>query len=195
MTSSTLAISTSRSTGLLTGFGLALIVLALGGCSGQLPFLKSPNKSPEIPVCDPEVSECLPINIPDENTLRPRARPGSGHAGPGLISGARPEELDTTTKAEVDAATTITADAAERKLGTTIASLGDVSVPGFWMQTPLVAAEINGRVTWADNDNSVNLTLKPKEGANAGGSQISLAALRALGIPLTALPELIVFAH
>jgi hypothetical protein len=73
---------------------------------------------------------------------------------------------------------------------TTIASLGDVTRPGLWMRTPLVTAPARGRVRDPGTGAAVVLDLIPLDAAPGAGSRMSLAAYRALGLPLTALPEL-----
>jgi hypothetical protein len=97
--------------------------------------------------------------------------------------------LDTTTPEE-RAAAVAPASADGRLLGTTLASLGDPAAPGFWMATPLVTAVTQGQVRHAPSGASVRLELRPSGGAPGSGSQLSLAAFRALELPLTALPEL-----
>ncbi|MBP1804556.1 D-galactarate dehydratase [Rubellimicrobium aerolatum] len=76
-------------------------------------------------------------------------------------------------------------------LGTTVASLGSPTNPGLWLETALVDAPTPGRVEY--NGQSVSLELRPSGGEPGSGSQISLEAMRALGAPLTGLPELTVF--
>ena len=71
--------------------------------------------------------------------------------------------------------------------GTTVAGLGDPGIPGLWLETSLVSQAGAGRVR-AANGSSVVLTLKPLQGA--GGSNLSIEAMRALGVPLTELVEL-----
>lgn len=170
-------------------------------CGTQLPF-RITSKPVEItPVCDPDDTVCLMVKTADETTMRPKPRsPGEVYddtaavmTGELLPGAERPEDLDTSTAAEVAAATAAPAANSESKLGKTIVSLGDVTLPGFWLETPLVSTVANGRVIWAENGNSVTLELRPRDGEKSSGSQISLAAMRALGVPLTALPELIVF--
>jgi hypothetical protein len=73
---------------------------------------------------------------------------------------------------------------------TTVASLGDVREPGLWMRTPLVSAPKRGTVRDPASGRSVALDLIPIEGEPGAGSRMSLAAYQALGLPLTALPEL-----
>ena len=102
------------------------------------------------------------------------------------------EEFDTTTAADRAAAVVVQASAAELRLGTTIASLGPPTEPGIWLKTPLVQAVRAGRVVYQGK--SVNVELRPSGGGPGSGSQISLAAMRLIGAPLTGLPEIEVFA-
>ena len=87
---------------------------------------------------------------------------------------------------EADAAPS--ADIAAGALGTTLASLGDATVQGLWLETPLVTAPGPGRVTSADGA-SVEVQLIPSGGLEGAGSRLSLAAMQALGLPLTAIAE------
>ncbi|MEM9757145.1 MAG: hypothetical protein AAF914_14175 [Pseudomonadota bacterium] len=103
---------------------------------------------------------------PDAETPRPTARPGD----------------DVTAASATNAVD-------GRALGTTLATLGDAGVPGLWLQTPLVSVEAPGRVT-AEDGSSAAVTLIPSGGADGSGSRISLAAMQALGLPLTAVAEL-----
>ena len=102
----------------------------------------------------------------------------------------RPEALDSATKAERAAATAPTGEGT--RIGTTVASLGDPTEAGFWLRTPLVSAPAKGRVTVGGA--SVAVDLIPLDGAPGAGSQISLSAMRMLGLTLTDLPELTVYA-
>lgn len=77
------------------------------------------------------------------------------------------------------------------RLGTTVASLGPPTEAGLWLETALVTAPTTGRVEY--NGQSVTVQLRPSGGEPGSGSQISLEAMRALGAPLTGLPELTVF--
>lgn len=77
-------------------------------------------------------------------------------------------------------------------LGTTVANLGDPARPGMWLETPLVSVETQGTIT--ANGQSLQVTLYPSGGLPGSGSRISLAAMQALGLPLTSLPELSVAA-
>ncbi|OED48844.1 hypothetical protein [Leisingera sp. S232] len=75
-----------------------------------------------------------------------------------------------------------------RGSATTVASLGDPSLPGLWMETPLVAAEQQALIR-SNRSTQVVVTLKPIPGAESGGSRLSIGAMRALGLPLTELAE------
>jgi len=76
-------------------------------------------------------------------------------------------------------------------LGTTVATLGDPTRPGMWLETPLVSAERPG-VLAAENGNSAEVILMPSGGAAGSGSRISIMAMQALGVGLTDLPMLTV---
>nr|WP_323779750.1 hypothetical protein [Amylibacter sp.] len=81
----------------------------------------------------------------------------------------------------------------EQDKGTTIASLGLLERDGFWLRTPLVSSEAKGRVVVEKSGASVNVMLVPS-GAEAGsGSQLSIAAMQVLAIPITDLVEVRVF--
>lgn len=81
----------------------------------------------------------------------------------------------------------------EQDKGTTIASLGLLEREGFWLRTPLVTSEAKGRVVVEKSGASVNVMLLPS-GAEAGsGSQLSIAAMQVLAIPITDLVEVRVF--
>lgn len=95
--------------------------------------------------------------------------------------------LDTTTPAEKAAAAAPATGGG--KLGSTVASLGDATEGGFWIKTPLAKAAAKGRVVNPANGKSANVDLQPLAGGGAG-SQLSLAAMQALGVSLTDLPEI-----
>ncbi|WP_134678841.1 hypothetical protein [Paracoccus ravus] len=109
----------------------------------------------------------------------------------GVAAGQSAEELDTTTAGQK--AQAAAPSAGGQKLGTTIASLGDPSQPGFWIKTPLVGAESQGRIVNPANGKSANVRLIPLGGPASGGSQVSLPALQMLGVSLTDLPALEVY--
>ena len=97
------------------------------------------------------------------------------------------EQFDTTTEAQRVAAAT---GAGGKFLGTTVASLGDPSRAGFWIETPLVTTRGTGRLVYPATGRSAEVELIPAAG---GGSRVSLAALRLLEAPLTELPVLEVY--
>ena len=102
------------------------------------------------------------------------------------------DQFDTTSAEYRAAAVEAPAPAGERNLGRTIAALGSPTDPGIWLKTPMVSTLVMGRVEYQGK--SVNLELRPSGGAAGSGSQLSLAAMRLLGAPLTELPEIQVFA-
>ncbi len=75
----------------------------------------------------------------------------------------------------------------------TIAGLGDPSKPGRWLETPLVAVEINGRVVVPKTGAQAYVTLVPVPGPEGSGSRLSLEAMRALLLPVDDLVELDVY--
>ena len=129
---------------------------------------------------------------PGADTIHPVARPGNGAIAP--PENARTvEDFDTTSDVERAAAVVADTSGGSQAMGQTVASLGDASKPGFWLETPLVSAPTKGRVEYPATGKSVNVDLIPIEGAATSGSRISLAAIRLLGAPLTGLPELVVY--
>jgi hypothetical protein len=104
------------------------------------------------------------------------------------------DEFDTTSAEDRAAAGDAPAPAGEAKLGLTVASLGDPASPGFWLETPLVTKVQQGRVVLPGTGTVVQVELRPIGGPATGGSRISLAAMRLLGVALTDLPELEVYA-
>ncbi|MDO5632213.1 MAG: hypothetical protein Q4G22_10285 [Paracoccus sp. (in: a-proteobacteria)] len=102
-------------------------------------------------------------------------------------------QLNTTTAAQRAAAAERPAASGETRLGTTVASLGDATQPGFWIKTPLVKTQAVGRIVNPANGKSAKVDLIPLNGPASGGSQVSLPALQLLGISLTDLPVIEVF--
>ncbi len=78
---------------------------------------------------------------------------------------------------------------------TTIASLGDPSTPGRWLETPLVETEFTGRVVVPRTGAQAYITLVPAPGPRSGGSRLSLDAMRALLLPFDELVELEVYSN
>ena len=100
------------------------------------------------------------------------------------------EALDTTTAEQRKEAAAPAAPAAVAKsLGTTVASLGSPTEPGFWLKTPLVKSETKGRVTNKANGKSSAVTLISIDGPATGGSRLSLPAMRVIGASVTDLTE------
>lgn len=128
---------------------------------------------------------CVQIFAP---VADPAAESAEGAPPPGATT---VEDFDTTTAAERAAA--VSGSRGGREIGHTIASLGNPAMPGFWLKTPLVSVPTRGRILYRATGKSVAVDLIPT-GAATGSSRISLAALRLLGVPLTGLPELIVYA-
>ncbi len=78
--------------------------------------------------------------------------------------------------------------------GFSVASLGDATVPGLWIETPLVDRERTATVV-APNGTTVEVTARPSGGERGSGSRLSLAAFQALGMSLTSLPTVTVIAE
>jgi hypothetical protein len=126
-----------------------------------------------------------PVLTPDTDTTRPLPRPDA-RAAPLGTSGARTAAtLDQTTPAQRAAAVAPPATGA-RVLGETLAALGSPTEQGFWLRTGLVERVQQGRVELAGG-RSVAVELRPSGQPAGAGSQLSLAAFRALEVPLTQL--------
>ncbi len=141
-----------------------------------------------------DVSENPNDGISSDIQIRPQARPTVLNVPPPASNARTAEAFDTTTKVQRDAAAEAPRDSAERALGSTVATLGTPTEPGFWLKTPLVTEEMPGRVVVPGNGASAQVTLIPIEGAQGAGSRLSLPAMRLLGLPLTSLSEVDVFA-
>ncbi|WP_297768512.1 hypothetical protein [uncultured Roseovarius sp.] len=150
-----------------TGFIIA-VGMALGGCA-QVERVFAPQAAPEAGAEPPVAETPAPV------------RPNT------------PDALDTVTPQERAAARREAATSAARDLGTTIASLGAPGEAGLWLKTPLVDVAGRGRVDYAPSGQSVAVDLIPLAAERGAGSQLSLAAFRAIEVPLTALPELRVY--
>ncbi|AXI48830.1 hypothetical protein C1J03_08535 [Sulfitobacter sp. SK012] len=96
------------------------------------------------------------------------------------------ETLDTTT-AEQRAAAAAPVAEVSKALGTTVASLGSPTEPGFWLKTPLVKTQTQGRVLNPANGKSSAVLLIPIDGPATGGSRMSLPAMRLIEASLTEL--------
>lgn len=100
------------------------------------------------------------------------------------------DELDTATEEDRIAAATTAPNVAAGSLGVTVASLGDPTAPGFWVETPLVSSETQGRVQSQASGRTVKVTLRP---SSTGGSRVSLSTLQLLDLDISGLHELVVF--
>lgn len=156
-------------------------LMAISGCSSAASFLRSSD------------SEGVDIAAqrPDGTTPRPAPRTSAVPLG---SAGMRPEQLDQTSPAERAAALAPSA-AQGQLLGQTLASLGSPADPGIWLRTGLVTQVMQGRVEVISGGGELRVELRPSGSAPGGGSQMSLAAFSALGIPLTQLVDLRVFAQ
>ncbi|WP_342344709.1 D-galactarate dehydratase [Vannielia litorea] len=128
-----------------------------------------------------------------ESEARESVAPVAAEAPPPPADARTADQFDTTTDEEKQAAAAAPV-AAERELGSTIASLGDPTDPGFWAETPLVNTAQAGRLVYPGNGNSVQVELRPSGGEPGSGTRVSLPAFQVLGAPLTGLPELLVYA-
>ena len=108
---------------------------------------------------------------------------------PAMGAGQTAAALDQTTAAE-KAAAKAPAAGGERALGKAVVALGSPAEQGFWIKSALIAAPGKGRVVTASGA-TVNVDLLP----GTGGGLLSLAAFRALGLGLTDLPEVTVYAQ
>ena len=117
------------------------------------------------------------------SSTTPPARPNPVAPPPGVTATAA--SLDTVSEAEKAEARAVAAAApAGGTLGEETVALGDPTDAGLWVKTGLVTAEVAGTVRTAGGE-AVAVTLRPLGGA--GGAQISLSALQALGLPLAGL--------
>lgn len=102
---------------------------------------------------------------------------------------SEPASVDTAQLDEVTVSPEIEGTSAFTGTASTVAGLGDPTVPGLWMETPLVKSEQKARVRSAGGA-EVTLILRPIAGEASAGSRLSIDAMRALGAPLTELVEL-----
>ncbi|WP_298431094.1 D-galactarate dehydratase [uncultured Jannaschia sp.] len=153
---------------------IPLLALILAGCA-QIPFLNR-GASTSTGSAPTEVPAPLPAGsatAPDTVVAPPRAVTASAAA------------LDTVSEEQKAAARAEAAAApAGGELGTVTVALGDPADPGLWVKSDLVSADTPGTVRTGDGD-AIAVTLRPL--GSDGGAQISLPALRALGLPLTGL--------
>lgn len=156
---------------------ISLLLLApwllLGACdTAGLPDSSRPTEPDAAPATSATIAAAT---APVQTAAIPRAAARSA------------DQMNTTTPQQrAEAAKPATSP--EVRLGSTVASLGDPTLPGFWVKTPLVKAPAKGRVHYAITGKSAKVDLLPLAGPASGGSQLSLPALQLLGVSLTDLP-------
>lgn len=135
----------------------------------------------------------MSCGVMDRLAPRPKAAETAAPLDPmqGLapVGAQTAETLDRTTEAEKAAAIAAPV-AGARELGRTSVALGSPAEQGFWLKSALVSAPGKGKVVTAAGA-SVAVDLLP----GTGGALLSLAAYRALGLALTDLPEVTVYAE
>ncbi|MCF6445274.1 D-galactarate dehydratase [Nereida sp. MMG025] len=168
-------------------YAVMIMSLGLAGCA-QLAPQTAVDSAPNVE------------DAAQSDSTRPQARPAALNTSvpkppPPPTSARTVEQFDTSTAQEraevVQAAAKPPEDTTERALGSTIATLGSPTDPGFWLATPLVSEVAEGRVTYQGK--SVVVELRPIDGPATAGSRLSLPAMRLIGAPLTGLPEVQVF--
>lgn len=127
---------------------------------------------------------------PTETDLRPKPRPDAPSQS--VIAPLTEDTATNVTDAEIAKASKPTVRPEQDK-GLTIASLGLLNEDGFWLSTPLVKTKVEGRAVVEKTGASVNLILLPNGEPAGSGSQLSIAAMQVLGVPITELVELRVF--
>jgi hypothetical protein len=156
---------------------LFLALPLISACAVPSPFSRAPQSTAVVAL------------TPDADTPRPQTRPVAGQVL-GTGTARSPDALDRTSDAQRAAA--LAAPAARGAvLGQTLAALGSPAEQGFWLRTGLVDRVRQGRVTVAGGG-SVAVELRPSGQPAGSGSQLSLAAFRALEVPLTQLVTLTV---
>jgi hypothetical protein len=152
---------------MMRSYVLVLASLALSGCALFQP-------------------EAAPVAVPAAPAVAaPPPNPGVLGA-----SGQSAAALDQSSADDIAAATAAPEASGERELGKVVVALGSPAEQGFWIKTALAAAPGKGRVVTASGA-SVNVDLIP----GTGGALLSLAAFRQLGLGLTDLPEVTVYAN
>ena len=124
---------------------------------------------------------CLDCPVPVE------AAPEAATATAGEVLPAEGEVTATSLDAPAAAPQSATA-APSGALGSAVASLGDPTKAGNWVETALVTAPTKGRVTLASGQ-SLDVDLLPGTGAPTS-ARMSIGAFKALDLKLTDLPEI-----
>lgn len=131
-------------------------------------------------------------SVADDDTAKPVMRDAVGPPlqNTGHITVAEAAKVS---DAELKQATAKPIARPERDLGKTVASLGLIDETGFWLQTPLVQSPVDGRIIYLKTGTSINLRLLPNGQTAGSGSQISIAAMKVLGISIVDLVEVQVY--
>lgn len=172
-----------------TGAVATLALVALAGCNPAALSTTATRTTAARPA-EPATAGPVDTALSTEQVAAAKAITSAPAPKPAARASAR--QLDTTT-AQQKAAAAQAPEAAETRLGTTVASLGDPTQGGFWIKTPLVKAQGIGRLVNPANGKSAKVDLIPLDGPAGGGSQVSLPALQLLGVSLTDLPVIEVF--
>ncbi len=159
-----------------------------------LPFLAACQQLPGFGRgAQPDTGD-VAVHAPDSETARPETRPSETLVGSLGQTGLRPEALDQTS-AEERAAALAPSGASAQLLGETLAALGSPTQSGLWLKTGLVTTERRGRVEVKDGGASLGVELRPSGAEPGSGSQLSLSAFNSLGLSLTQLVRLRVYAE
>lgn len=151
-----------------------------------LPTRLTPAPTPTPVAPEPAVAPvAAPVAAPA--TMLPAAPAAEGAITTGPLIATPPDLLDQTTAQQ--RASALTAGTGEGdELGQVVVSLGSPTDQGIWLKSSLVTVPQKGRVV-TDQGAALILDLIPATGA----AQLSLAAYRALGLPLTGLPTVTVY--
>ena len=172
-----------------TSLSLSWLVL-IAGCSEMALVPKDPQETGDVVVEQADGTQPRPQTRPNDSSFGETELT----AAPEPAATARTaEQFDTTSQEDRQEAAAAPEPNGEKRLGETVASLGDVTQPGFWLETPLVSAPGKGRVEYPAAGGSAQVELIPIDGPATAGSRISLPAMRLLGAPLTELPTLVVY--
>ncbi|WP_347267534.1 hypothetical protein [Paracoccus sp. (in: a-proteobacteria)] len=164
----------------------ALTILALAACSQNARAPEAPGTVAVIDSMTDPATGAVVIPGPSLKGTAPRT-PGKSLTSSSIGIAASPAAT------VPEPAPTPVSTGTGRRLGSTIASLGDPSLPGLWIRTPLVQADSAGKIVNPANGKFARVRLMPLGGPAGGGSQVSMAALQALGVSLTDLPALEVY--
>lgn len=169
------------------GAAAGLGIFGLAACT---PAARTVPAAVERPVAGTATAGPIDTALSAEQVVAARAITSAPAPRPSARATAA--QLDTTTTEQRTAAAKAP-EAAETRLGSTVASLGNPTEGGFWIKTPLVKARGIGRLVNPATGKSAKVDLIPLDGPVGGGSQVSLPALQLLGVSLTDLPTLEVY--